>query len=289
MILITGPTGNIGRLLLKTLVSEGVGVRALIRDPAAESDQLAYMRANRVEVAAGDLADSASLRDAVAGIEAAFLLTPVHRAQVAWKKNFIDAARKAGVRRIVNLSVAGASPDSPIVLGRWHWESEQQLEASGIEWTHLRPYDLARYNTKMFLTTARDQGIFYSTVGDGRVAMVDEDDVAAVAARALVSPAHAGKTYTLTGPKALTFSQIADEISGTLGKPVRYVNITEGEAKAAMLRAGLPEWITDFINDLRRLESKGGAAAVSQDILQVTGRPATPYAVSLRHTVENVG
>jgi len=71
------------------------------------------------------------------------------------ESNLIQAARASGVRRIVNLSVAGAAPDSPLILGRWHWQSEKELGASGLAWTHLRPYDLARYNTSLFLSTAR--------------------------------------------------------------------------------------------------------------------------------------
>jgi len=71
------------------------------------------------------------------------------------ESNLIQAARASGVRRIVNLSVAGAAPDSPLILGRWHWQSEKELGASGLALTHLRPYDLARYNTSLFLSTAR--------------------------------------------------------------------------------------------------------------------------------------
>lgn len=287
MILITGSTGNVGTPLLRILLQAGVEVRALVRDPASEAEQVKFMRANGIEVVGGDLNDYESLVDAVAGIEAAFLLTPVSREQVSWKSNLIRAAHQAAVKRIVNLSVAGAAPDSPLILGRWHWESEQELEASGIAWTHLRPYDLAQYNTKLFLMTARDQGAFYSTVGDGRVAMVDEEDVAAVAAQALMNPDHVGKTYTLTGPRALSYPQIADAISQTIGKPVRYVNITETEAKVAMLGMGMPEWIVDFINDLRQLESKGGAEAVSSDVEHVTGKTATAYATSLQAALVN--
>ena len=281
MILITGSTGNIGTPLMKILAGSDVKLRALVRDPAQEPARSAAIRAHGIEVVAGDLAEPASLDAALSGIETAFLLTPVSREQVAWKSNFIQSAKRAGVNRIVNLSVAGAAPDSPIILGKWHWQSEQELESSGIAWTHLRPYDLARYNTKMFLGTALSQSAFYSTVGDGRVAMVDEEDVAAVAAQALLSSTHSGKVYTLTGPKALSYPEMAAVMSELIGQAIRYVNIQEEDARKAMIGAGLPEWIAGFINDLRRLESRGGASAVSHDIENVTGKPATPYRATL--------
>jgi uncharacterized protein YbjT (DUF2867 family) len=201
MILITGSTGNIGTPLMGILADSGASLRAMVRDPSREPAQSAALRASGVEVVAGDLANPASLDATLSGIETAFLLTPVSRDQVAWKSNFIQSAKHAGAKRIVNLSVAGAAPDSPIILGKWHWQSEQELESSGIAWTHLRPCDLARYDTKMFLSTALTQGAFYSTVGEGRVAMVDEEDVAGVAAQALLNPSHSGKTYKLTGPE----------------------------------------------------------------------------------------
>jgi uncharacterized protein YbjT (DUF2867 family) len=282
MILITGSTGNIGYPLIQNLVQTGVGVRAMVRNLNGEPEKIEYMRAKGVEVVAGDFSDTASLANAAAGIEAAFLLTPVAEQQVTWKSNLIRAASRAGVKKIVNLSVAGAAPDSPIILGRWHYESEQELQKSGMAWTHLRPYDLARYNTKMFLGDALTKGEFYSTVGDGKVAMVDETDVASVAAQALTNSIHDGKAYTLTGPQAYSYDQIASLISQAVGKQIRYVNVSEAQAKAAMLQTGLPEWMADFINDLRRLEAAGGAAQVSSDIEQVTGRAATPYGDSLR-------
>ena len=104
-------------------------------------------------------------------------------------------------------------------------------------WTHLRPTDLARYATQGCLATAREQGAFYSTVGTGRVAMVDEMDVAAVAAVVLTNPTeHAGKIYHLTGPAAYTYPELATQLSAALGKDVRYVNVTPAQAKETMLK-----------------------------------------------------
>ena len=281
MILLAGSTGNIGAPLMRILAATDAQLRALVRDVSQESAQYEAMRSRNVEVVAGDLAAPSSLDTALSGIETAFLLTPVSRDQVTWKSNFIQSAKRARVKRIVNLSVAGAAPDSPIILGKWHWQSEQELESSGIAWTHLRPYDLARYNTKIILSTALSQGVFYSTVGDGRIAMVDEEDVAAVAAEALLSPLHAGKVYTLTGPAALSYPEIAAIMTEFTGKAIHYIDIPEEDARRGMTGAGLPDWLADFIYDLGRLESNGGASAVSPDIEKATGKPALPYRATL--------
>ena len=283
MILVTGPTGNIGSLLIPQLLQRRASVRALVRDPDKDQSKVDALRAQGVEIARGDLVQPDTLPASLQGVERVFLLTPVSQETAVWKGNMIQAARTAGVRHIVNLSVTAAAADAPFSLGRWHWQAEQELEGSGVAWTHLRPTDLARYGTQGFLATAREQGAFYSTVGTGRVAMVDEADVAAVAAEALTKPAeHAGKTYALTGPTAYTYPELAKQLSAALGRPVRYVNVTPAQAKETMLKLGIPEWIADFVNDLRETESKGLVSAVSPDVERVTGRPATPYADTLK-------
>ncbi len=184
---------------------------------------------------------------------------------------------------VVNLSVSGAAPDAPFPLGQWHWQAEQDLEASGLPWTHLRPTDLARFAVQGFLPSARRLGAIYSTVGTGRVAMVDEADVAAVAARVLLDPApHAGQAYHLTGPAALTYAQMAEHLSAALGHPVACVNVTPAQAKESMLKAGLPEWVADFINALHEMESRDLASAVSADVERITGYPAAPFSDTLK-------
>ncbi|MBV8586595.1 MAG: NmrA family NAD(P)-binding protein, partial [Verrucomicrobia bacterium] len=210
------------------------------------------------------------------------LLTPVTQETARWKGNCIRAAKAAAVEHIVNLSVANVGLQSPVNLFRWHAEAEQELEASGIVWTHLRPTDLGRYNTRLNLPTIQDHGAFYSTIGDGKVALVDEADVAEVAAAALLQPKHRGKIYTLTGPAALSYPEVAETIATVLGKPVKYVDVTPEQAKQSMLAAGMPEWLADFINSLRQLERDGGASQVSPDVETVLGRPATPYVDSVR-------
>jgi uncharacterized protein YbjT (DUF2867 family) len=281
MILVTGSPGNIGTPLAQQLLEQGRKIRLMIRNPKKEDQVVADLRSRGAEVVQGDFSDPASLPPCFTGVESAFLLVPVAQETAEWKNSFIRAAEENGVERIVNLSVSGASSSSPVALFRWHWEAEQTLESSGIAWTHLQPTDLARFNIRSILPTVQAQGAFYSTVGQGRVALVDEEDVAEVAATALTEDGHEGKKYVLTGPKAVSYPEIAEALASKLGKPVKYIDIDPAQAKQAMIGAGMPDWVADFINELRELEKSGGASGPTQDIQKLLGRSARPLEASI--------
>jgi uncharacterized protein YbjT (DUF2867 family) len=281
MILISGSPGNIGSPLAQRLLQQGEKIRLMVRNPKKEDQVVADLRSRGAEVVPGDFSDPASLPPCFTGVESAFLLVPVALETAEWKSDFIRAAKENGVERIVNLSVSGASSNSPVALFRWHWEAEQTLESSGLAWTHLQPTDLARFNIRSILPTVQGQGAFYSTVGQGRVALVDEEDVAEVAATALTEDGHEGKKYVLTGPKAVSYPEMAEALAGKLGKPVKYIDIDPAQAKQAMIAAGMPDWVADFINELRELEKSGGASGPTHDIQKLLGRPPRPLEESI--------
>ncbi len=281
MILVTGSPGNIGTPLAQQLLEQGRKIRLMVRNPKKEDQVVADLRSRGAEVVQGDFSDPASLPPCFTGVESAFLLVPVAQETAEWKNNFIRAAEENGVERIVNLSVSGASSNSPVALFRWHWEAEQTLESTGIAWTHLQPTDLARFNIRSIWPTVQAQGAFYSTVGQGRVALVDEEDVAEVAATALTEDGHEGKKYVLTGPKAVSYPEMAEALGSKLGKPVKYIDIDPEQAKQAMIGAGMPDWVADFINDPRELEKSGGANGPTPDIQKLLGRSARPLEASI--------
>ncbi|HEX4201312.1 MAG TPA: NmrA family NAD(P)-binding protein [Chthoniobacterales bacterium] len=281
MILISGSPGNIGSPLAQRLLEQGKQIRLLVRNPKKEDPVVADLRSRGAEVVQGDFSDAGSLPACFSGVKSAFLLVPVAQETAEWKRNFIRAAEQSGVERMVNLSVSGASASSPVALFRWHWEAEQTLESTGIAWTHLQPTDLARFNIRSILPTVQAQGVFYSTVGEGRVALVDEEDVAEVAAAALTEDGHAGKKYVLTGPKAVSYPEMADALGSKLGKSVKYIDIDPEQAKQAMIGAGMPDWVADFINELRELEKSGGASGPTQNIQKLLGRPPRPLEESI--------
>jgi len=285
MILVTGSPGNIGTPLAQHLLRQGGKIRLMVRNPKKQDQVVADLQSRGAEIVQGDFADPGSLAHCFAGVESAFLLVPVALETAEWKGNFVRAAEQNGVERIVNLSVSGATSTTPIHLFRMHWEAEQTLESTGIAWSHLQPTDLARFNIRSILPTVEGQGAFYSSVGEGRVALVDEEDVAEVAVAALTEDGHEGKKYVLTGPKAVSYPEIADALANKLGKPVKYIDIEPAEAKKAMVAAGLPDWVADFINDLRELEKSGGASGPTNDIQNLLGRPPRTLEASIDATL----
>src|SRR5688572_2169400 len=186
-ILITGATGTVGSQLTKQLDAAGQKVRVLTRDPKkAES-----LKGKNVEIVQGDLANPSSLDKAFAGVDAVFVLVSGSPDQVKQEKNAFDAAKKAGVKHVVNLSVAGANTQSPISLARWHAESEEALKSSGLNWTILQPMTFMQ-NMLANAGSIKGEGKFYGAVKNGRIPMIDAVDIAATAAAVLTKPqAHA--------------------------------------------------------------------------------------------------
>jgi uncharacterized protein YbjT (DUF2867 family) len=266
VILVTGATGKVGAEVVRQLSTAGVPTRALVRDPMRASS----IRRTGVEIAVGDLADTESLDRAFVGVERLFLVSPVHPDQVRLQGNAIEAAQRAGVNRIVKVSVAGG-PDAGTQIGRWHWTTEKQIEASGIGFTMLRP-TLYMQQTLTFAPSVAATGTFALPVGTGEVAMVDARDVAAVGAAALTSDAHDRKIYDLTGPEALSLDAAADAIAEAIGRKVSYVHVPPEYARKQMLSAGVPRWLADDMLVLFASFREGYGAAVSDAVRSVTGQ-----------------
>jgi uncharacterized protein YbjT (DUF2867 family) len=286
MILITGATGNNGGEVIAALLAHGhAGIRALVRDLAKEASKVSGFRARGIDVFEGDLSKPHTLSAAFEGIERVFLLSPVNPNMVELQGNGVAAAKAAGVKHIVKFSMIGASPTSPVPLARWHAEAEAIVERSGLAWTHLRPNDLMRYNTMLLMPTVIKDGMIYDSLGEARISMVAEQDVAAVAARALTEDGHEGKRYILTGPQALSFHDIAAALQSALGKPVNYQPISPEQAARAMAAAGLPAAAVDLVQALRAYERTDANAVLTSTVAEVLGRPPLTYGEVARDIV----
>jgi uncharacterized protein YbjT (DUF2867 family) len=267
MILITGATGRIGGATLKYLARGGVTLRALIRSP----DKAASIAAPQVEPVIGDFALPHSLDAALEGIDAALLVSPLDPQQVELQGNFIEAAKRAGRVHVVKVSGLGTALDSPVRSGRWHAQIEQHLEDSGLPYTHLRP-PFFMQNILRFAPMIRTSGEFVGALQQGRVAMIDVYDIAAVAGRALTVPSHAGKAYTLTGPEALSYHEIAEHISASLGRKVIYRDVPLETMRDRLRASGMPEWHVEVQIDFSTALRAGQAATVTDAVAAVTGR-----------------
>jgi uncharacterized protein YbjT (DUF2867 family) len=238
-ILVSGATGNIGGEVIRHLLEQKASIRALVRDRAKATK----LEAQGIELAQGDFNQPETLDAALQGIDAAFLVMPNDPNQVALECNFIDAAKRAGVRHVVKLSVL-RSGEIPSTFQQWHRQIEEHLEASGMTWTHLRP-NMLMQNMRWFTQTMAQQGAFYHSIGDTKISHVDARDVAAVAAVCLSQSGHENKAYDLTGAEAITFTQVAEYFAKASNRSIQYITISPADMKAARLANGELEWYLD--------------------------------------------
>jgi uncharacterized protein YbjT (DUF2867 family) len=273
-ILITGPTGNVGSAVLDHLGTTDVGLRALAHD---ESKAQSLGDRGIEEAVVGDFLEPETLWPALEGASAVLLITPIHPKQVAQASNVIKVAKESGNDpRIVRLSVHQASHDAPARNSRQHAEIEEELISSGLPYTFLRPTTFMQ-NTLMAARRVASEGRIYQPFKDGRLGIIDARDIGEVAAKVLTEDGHEGTTYTLTGPAAISFYDVAEILSEVLGKEVSYINIPLEKAKEAMLGMGLSEWRADVLIEYARAHSEGYSDFTTEDFEQLTGHPATSY------------
>lgn len=271
-ILITGATGATGAALLTALAARGTAPRVMVREPA----QAARFPGHEVAVADFD----GPLDAALDGVDAAYLVTPSSERAAERQIRFADAAVTAGVRRLVVLSQYAARPDSPVRFLRWHAEVEAHLATLPVETVVLRP-NLFLQGLLSFAGQIAATGRFGAPIGDAAVSAIDVRDIAAVAAATLVEPGHAGATYTLTGPRAVTHAEIADALRAATGRPVAFDDVPPA-AFAEALAAYLPPWQLEGLVEDYAHYARGEAATVDPAVEQVTGRPAIDLATFAR-------
>jgi uncharacterized protein YbjT (DUF2867 family) len=267
MILVTGSTGLIGSEVLRRLSQAGVPARAFTRD---------LKKAHKmpgVTWVAGDLGKPETLPAAFDGAKTLFLLTHYLEDMVELQHNAIAAARAAGVSHVVKVSAFAATGHSRAPIGRWHYHVEQELQASGLAWTILRPHHFMQ-NLLAQAEYVINEGVIYSASGDGKIPYVDGRDVGAAAAATLTTPGHAGKTYVLTGSEAISYRQAAETIGAVIGKPVRFVDESPDQARARRVREGLPPAVIESALAIAAYQRAGGkTVTITSTIADLTGRP----------------
>ena len=273
-ILITGATGNVGGAVLNHLTTTDVDLRVLTR---TESKAQLFKNRGVEDVVVGDFLKPETLGPALEGVSTVFLLTPISPQQVPQASNVIRAAKESSNEpRIVRLSVHQASHTAPTRISRQHAQIEDELTSSGLPYSLLRPQSFMQ-NTLMAAPTVAAQGKIYQPFKHGKLGMIHTRDIGEVAAKVLTEEGHEGKVYTLTGPAAISFYDVAEALSQVLGKEVRYIEISLEAAKAAMLNRGFAEWRADALNEYAKAHSEGYSDFTTGDFEQLTGHPATSY------------
>jgi uncharacterized protein YbjT (DUF2867 family) len=242
VILVIGGRSKIGAALIGELLGRGQRVRALVRagEPAGGFPAAA-------EAVTGDLADEGSLVTAMAGIEKVFLLSSPHPDAIGWHRNAIDAARRTQVQLLVRSSILGADRESPAEFISAHTTCDRYLEESGLPFVIVRPNLFLQNIPESTIPSIDASGTFYVNAGEARISMVDIRDVAAAAAVALTEPGHAGAHYDVTGPGALSYTEVAAKLTSATGRRISYIAASDDAVRQALLGAGLTQWFADAL------------------------------------------
>jgi uncharacterized protein YbjT (DUF2867 family) len=256
----------IGSLLVDELLARGAEPTVMLR-PGREAPELTAKPG--VSAVEGDFDDPDSLRRALDGAERAFLLTNSSERAEAQQLAFVEAAARAGVGQVVKLSQLAAAADSPVRFLRYHAAVEAALRDSGVDWTFVRPNLILQAYLPFAPMIA--QGVLQAPIDEAAVSVVDARDIAALAAVALTEDGHAGATYTVTGPAAVTHAEIAAALGEAAGHPVEFGSVAAEDFLATLVGVGMPEWQAEGLVEDYGHYDRGEAAVVSADVEAVTG------------------
>jgi uncharacterized protein YbjT (DUF2867 family) len=258
VILLTGAAGAAGSLIAKEFVEHREPVRILVR---ARAKARAYEGLPTVEVVEGDMSRRSSLGPALEGVDRVLMISSPSLDMVETQRAFIDACKASGVRHVIKFSGLDARPETRFPFGRMHKQVEEYLEASGLAWTHLRPTGFMQEYLRE-APSIINQGALHLPLGDVRLNPVDLADVGRIGFLLLRDGGHEGKRLHVTGPEALGMEEIAERISGAIGKSVRYVSITPEQRRNALIGFGIPTEIADALDAQVKERLQGGLESV---------------------------
>ncbi|SFL30737.1 SDR family oxidoreductase [Geodermatophilus ruber] len=276
-ILVIGGTGATGAEAVRHLLARGAQVRVVTRDPSAAADNPALQGA---ELVAGDSSQPETLKEAFEDVEKVYLVPPTHPGWDETQSAIIDMAAAAGVRHLVKLSVFEADPDEPSLILRFHHRGEQEIERHGMAFTHIRANSFFQNVLLLDAPAVQAQSCFYSCVGDAKFAKIDARDIGEVVAKVLTEPGHENRTYELTGPAALSYDDIAAELSRACGREIRYVDMPPEDYAALLTSVGVPQWLAEEFATLygRGKQRAGASARTTSTVEDLLGRPPRSFA-----------
>lgn len=276
MIVVTAASGNLGKAIAQAFVNKGLAASVTLtaRDPG----KLADAAKAGFAIAKADYDDSSSMEQAFAGAKVLLMISGVgpSDARIIQHKAVIDAAKAAGVGRIVYISFANPTSDSLFEWAKPHVATESYLKDSGIPFTILRDNQYAA-NLAGPIGNAISSGVFAIPGAAGKVAYVTHQDVAASAVAAASEAGHEGKIYELTGPAALDAFDIARLLSEATGKEIKVVDAAPDDYCAFFRSLEMPEFVVEALISIYAASAAGEYATVSSDVQTLTGRPATTF------------
>ncbi|MDI3419204.1 NAD(P)H-binding protein [Streptomyces sp. B-S-A12] len=268
MIVVTGATGNVGRALVERLAGAGLPVRGVSRSP------------ERAALPAGVEVTRLDADGLFEGASKLFL----HLQGAAGERipRLLERAADSGVRHVVMLSsgIVGADKEDvahPIHV--WHAQAEQAVRDSRLAWTFLRPNAFAA-NAFNWAGQIRAGDSVRAPFAGALTAPIHEDDIAAVAERALLDGGHEGAAHRLTGPAATTNQEQVEAIGRALGRELTFVEVSADEAVETLY----PDMPRDMVRAVLKSTEESGHSApeVTTAVERITGRPARTFAAWAR-------
>ena len=282
MIVVTGATGHLGRLVIAGLLKKvpPSGIIAAVRSPEKAGD----LAALGVQVRCADYNQPPAWDGALKGADKVLLISSSEVGRRAKQhRAVIDAARRTGVKLLAYTSVLRADT-SPLGLAAEHKETEALIRASGLPFTLLRNGWYTE-NYTAGISGALTHGAVYGCAGDGRIASAARADYAEAAAAVLTAEDQAGRVYELAGDTAYTLAELAAEISRQSGKKIGYVNLPEAEYRNVLVKAGLPEAVAALLAASDTGVSKGALFDDGHQLSKLIGRPTTSLAAAVAAVV----
>lgn len=278
MILVTGASGQLGRLVIDNLLNTTPAnqIVAAVRSP----EKVADLAEKGIQVRQADYNDLDSLIATMQGVEKVLLISSSEVGQRATQhQNVINAAKQADVALIAYTSILKAD-SSPLILAQEHVATENMLAESGVPYVLLRNGWYSE-NYTMGVAGALEHGVV-GCAEDGKLSTAARADYAAAAAAVLVKDGQAGKVYELAGDNAFTLSEYAAAISKVSGQTVTYQNVPEAEYTKILVDVGLPEGFAAVLADSEAGASKGALFSDSKDLSTLIGRPTTSIEDSIK-------
>ena len=272
MLLLTGVTGKTGgasaqALLKMALLKKGVPLRAIVRNP----EKAAALKDAGVDLVIGDVTDRVVLEKAMTGVEKALMIMPNGEKQLDLEKQFIDVAKRSGVKHLIKMSSIEAVADAKSPIPKIHYASEQYLQKSGLAWTMIKP----NFFMQNFLGSAgsiKEKGQFFLPMGEGKTVMVDTRDIGGVVAVVMTSPGHEGKAYEVTGPEVLSFADAAVRFSTALGRKIEYVHVPMPAYRVTLSRFLTNEWHLNAVCALFQEIADGHVLHTTDSVRSLTGK-----------------
>ena len=277
-VLVTGATGNIGSQLVQRLTAhDELAVRVLVRD----EKKAAPLKEAGAELVAGTFEDAGAVRAAVNGVDTVVLITAPNANASDQASAVLAAAKEAGVRKIVRISALKADVNGPTDNTRQHGRTENEIKASGLTYTILRPHAFMQ-NLFMAAESIANDGKMHFGVGNGKLGMIDVRDVVDCTEKVVLSDEFDNQIFELTEPQSISYHEVAKTLSEILGRTIEYEPVPPEAVEQSMREMGIDDWFSQVMRDYSRAFSEDWGDYTTDVVEHMTGGTSRSFAVFAR-------